>query len=174
MKRLDRSEAGFTLIELVVVVGVFAAILAIAAPSMQEYRRKAEYREAARMVANFLQQGRNQSIADGIAYTVTCTPTSSVCTVSTVKYDEPTYSFSGGEEVATYTFANSVVMKTGTADSCDQVTAIAVEYYPNGSAEIDPNPPGSFEVCVMTTDGAPRFIVKLESEATGKVSINRP
>jgi len=173
MMRSDRTEAGFTLIELIVVISIMSVLLMIATPAVRQYQLNASYREAARMVANFLQEGRNQAIAEGIAYTVGCNPTASACTVSRVVYDIGSHQFVLGDPpTASYDFNKAVRMKTGTGGACDQDTAIEVQYLPNGSAEI--NPAGAFEVCVMTTDGDKRFIVKLESEATGKVSIGRP
>lgn len=167
----EQSEAGFTLIELIVVVVVLTALLMIVTPSVRQWRLNADYRDAARRVANFLQEGRNQSISQGIAHTVTCTPATSNCTVATVAYNDAGKRFDVGTLVGNYTFPESTVMKTGAA--CDQDTAVTVEYFPNGSAEITPAGV-DFNVCVKTAAGATRFVVALESAATGKVSITRP
>lgn len=178
MKPARGGENGFTIIELIVVIAIFATVMAFVAPSVKEWQMNASYREAARMVANFLQEGRSRAISTGVAYSVSCeqnTPEPS-CTVATVAYDETNHRFDEDAVVADYSFPTSVLMKTGSA--CDEA-AIAdsseaqVEFYSNGSAELVVGS-SPLTVCILTNSGSPRFKVTLESAATGKVSITRP
>ncbi len=58
-----RSSAGFTLIELMVVVFLAAVLAAMAVPSFAQWRQSLEYREAARNIVSQLREARSRAIA---------------------------------------------------------------------------------------------------------------
>jgi general secretion pathway protein H len=58
-------SVGFTLIELVVVLAISGALLAIAPMALQRYRESTDYRDTLRSMASGLTQARNAAIAGG-------------------------------------------------------------------------------------------------------------
>ena len=59
---MRRRQAGFTLMEIMLVVGIIGIITAIATPMFLSYYQGAQLRVAAEQVATFLNQGRQLAI----------------------------------------------------------------------------------------------------------------
>lgn len=64
------SERGFSLPELLLVIGIIVTVLAIAVPNIMEYLRTARIRAAANDVAASLQEARQKAIARNARYGV--------------------------------------------------------------------------------------------------------
>ena len=61
----QRREAGFSLVELMVVIAIIIIIAALAAPSVSTYMRRAKGKDAARGVANTFRYARDQAMSRG-------------------------------------------------------------------------------------------------------------
>ncbi|MGE5304579.1 MAG: GspH/FimT family pseudopilin [Alphaproteobacteria bacterium] len=74
----DRSNGGFTLIELMAAIGVASILMAIAIPSFLSTLPGLRLTDAARQVATDLQQMRMKAIAQNIPYQITFSSTTYV------------------------------------------------------------------------------------------------
>jgi prepilin-type N-terminal cleavage/methylation domain-containing protein len=72
---MRRQQAGFTLMEIMLVVGIIGIITAIATPMFLSYYQGAQVRVAAEEVATFLNQGRQLAIAQNSLICVHITTT---------------------------------------------------------------------------------------------------
>jgi general secretion pathway protein H len=71
MPTMMRSR-GFTLVELLVVLAIVGALLAVAPMALQRYRESTDYRDTLRGIATGLTEARNTAIAGGrvVAFSV--------------------------------------------------------------------------------------------------------
>lgn len=63
--KIFRDRSGFTLIELMFVVGILGVIVAMAIPSMKSYRRREVTRHAATEVSSWVSDARSRAISSG-------------------------------------------------------------------------------------------------------------
>jgi prepilin-type N-terminal cleavage/methylation domain-containing protein len=65
-----RSQQGFSLIELVIVVGIIAIVAAMAAPSLSDYLIREDTRSNAQKIAHILAEARERAIDTGLNHFV--------------------------------------------------------------------------------------------------------
>lgn len=68
--RRQPRERGFTMIELMMVLGIIGVIIAVAVPNIMEYLRTARIRSAATDVATALQEARQRAISRNVRFGV--------------------------------------------------------------------------------------------------------
>jgi prepilin-type N-terminal cleavage/methylation domain-containing protein len=66
MRALVRSERGYTLVELITVLGVVGILMAIAAPAIQNHIALQQIRGAAREVVTVLREARESAVNEGV------------------------------------------------------------------------------------------------------------
>jgi prepilin-type N-terminal cleavage/methylation domain-containing protein len=75
---MQRRSAGFTLLELMVVLGIVAVMVAIALPGFTRYSATESAKSRAQRVAAALREARMRALKDGIPYLVILNPTATV------------------------------------------------------------------------------------------------
>jgi prepilin-type N-terminal cleavage/methylation domain-containing protein len=80
LAQVKSNQAGFTLIELMVAIGVFAVLIAVATPNLLATLPSLRLNDAARQVATDLQMARMKAIAQNSPNTVTFNTSTGVYT----------------------------------------------------------------------------------------------
>jgi len=125
---------GFTLVELLVVLAIVGALLAVAPVALQRYRESADYRNTLRTIAAGLSEARREAIAGGrvVAFSV--------------DLGGRQYGVDGGPRRE---LPDGVVVRATVADT-DLVDNVArIRFYPGGNAT-----GGSIEVIRRSGTGA--------------------
>ena len=81
-KRNSSAQAGFTLVELILVLVVIAIVLAIVAPSMRGLSQSRETADAALRVVAMTHRARAQAMAEGRTYRLNLDPSGRRCWLS--------------------------------------------------------------------------------------------
>lgn len=87
MRALVRSERGYTLVELMTVLGVVGILMAIAAPAIQNHIALQQIRGAAREVVTSLREARDSAVNEGVPRYVVFDVASTPRTYQVWKYD---------------------------------------------------------------------------------------
>jgi len=140
---------GFTLVELLVVLAIAAALLAVAPTALQRYRESTDYRDTLRTIAAGLTEARNTAISGGrvVAFSV--------------DMGGRRYGVDGGLKRE---LPESVIVRATVADT-DLVDNVArIRFFPGGNAT-----GGSIEVIRPSGTGA-----RLRTDwLDGRVSLER-
>lgn len=119
-----KSQKGFTLIELVVVVGIIGILVGISVPSLIDWSNNIKYREAAQTVTTAMRRAKGQAINLNQEVTVLFTLDSSA--------ENDNNSVRVGTE-ATELFKKGIEFKRGTDCDTDSGT-LSLNFNPNGSS----------------------------------------
>lgn len=155
MRRLAgrfRSPAGFSLVELMTVLGVVGVIMAIAAPTVQNHIALQEVRGAARGVVDVLRDARDSALNEGV-------PRYVLFDSSTTPREYQVFRFSGGNWVpdgevfelpGSVTFAAADVTFPAVADAPagtgQSVPQYAAYFDTRGRYPFDPTQPSSYTI----------------------------
>lgn len=74
-----KGNKGFSLVELLVVVSIMGIMMAITVPGLLEWRRNAQFKEAAQLAASTLRQAKGQAINVNQRVTVTFNLDNDLC-----------------------------------------------------------------------------------------------
>jgi type IV fimbrial biogenesis protein FimT len=146
-------SSGFTLVELLVAIGLMAILLAIATPSFLEWRKNVQYKEAADGVLSALRLARTNAISQNRQNRVEFNPVagSYQITQGDRSYDSSSWPTVRQEWV---TLPASITMRTG--EDCDVSSNGNIQFNPNGTASagkicIMENTTRKYEVTVATS-----------------------
>lgn len=128
--RCERSSvrpAGFTLVELVLVMGLLALLMAVAAPDLRGWSRNGKLRDATDQMMASIRYARGQAIHDAVTYRLSVDPTGTLVQVQRQE---------GGLFVAIDdTYAGPIIMPDGFVveiDRLDGGLSAVVDFFPDG------------------------------------------
>jgi prepilin-type N-terminal cleavage/methylation domain-containing protein len=147
-----QGQAGFSLVELMTVLGVVGIIMAIAAPTVQNHIALQEVRGAGRGVVDVLRDARDSAMNEGVPRYVLFDATATPRTYQIFKYTSTGWTTDGEQ----FTLPNSVVFDAadvtfpavadapaGTGQSVPQYAAY---FDTRGRYPFDPTQPSSYTV----------------------------
>jgi prepilin-type N-terminal cleavage/methylation domain-containing protein len=147
-----RSEKGFSMMELMIVITLIGVLSAIALPSFIDYRRNLDYRTTARNVANLLQLAKSQAIKENLEQRVVIT--------------QAGYGIQAGDKAYSAGFPTSPTNFSLIPSSVVTTPITTIQFTPRGTASV----PGFVDI--KDTTGQIRFTVTVNS--IGRISITRP
>jgi prepilin-type N-terminal cleavage/methylation domain-containing protein len=169
---LSKRQAGFTLMELIVVVGVLGILAAMATPPFLEWTRNARYREAARDIASALRDARTTAITRNFECQVEFD-------LAGRRYRTTRGNRAAGSDAFDtvlrdwYPLPNTILLRRN--DACDGNANLNFEFNPNGTRELREGEADTwYSICVMDTNPVPvqRFRVRVPAGSTGRVLID--
>ena len=148
-----QKGSGYTLLELILVLGLIAVISAIAAPNIADWRKNATYRSAARQQARGMAISRNREYRLEIDFAAD-------------RYQIQEGNLAANTQNSDWTAVSTWVDLPNAIDAignkaCNKTTGS--EYYhfnPNGSAN------NEFYICI-TEQGDPQFQIAVRNRTTG-------
>lgn len=154
-----KGQKGFTLVELLVVLSIMGILMAMAAPGVLEWRRNAQYKEAAQLASATLRSAKGRSINVNQRIRAVFDLDNNTVTTNRV-LDDGSLSLIGSSE-----FAAGIVLKGGTDCTAESGT-VSLTFNPNGSS-------GTGYLCIF--DGTSRkYRVGVSSSTTGRILFQKP
>jgi len=167
---LKSSEKGFTLLEVIAVVGLLGVLAFLALPYYNRWAEDANFKEAARGVAGALRFARGSAVSTNREHRVEFDVDQNRYRI--VRGDRPYNSTAGSwadpaNVVRDWTVFSGVAVMRRTL-SCDNATDTIIGFNPNGTS-------GSGYICVMESKSPTtrRYRVGVASTATGRVIVER-
>lgn len=138
------NDRGFTLLELVVTLGLLAIMMAIAVPSTSSWRKNAQYKEAAREVVSLLRRARSFAVQQNQSTTVT------------IDLSNRKYSFAGKDTV----FSKDVTVESKAliGDAWKKTGTLSITFRPQGTSN---------ETLFVRINEDDNLQVRVDSTATG-------
>lgn len=176
---MRRSQDGFALVEVLVVIGLIAIVAYIAAPYYKVYMRSASYRSAARDIASVMRVARSEAVTQNLEHRLEIE-------VGRVKDPGDTgtdrFRLSRGNRArasTSWTAPNDwrkvspmVDLRAGTdpadVSDCDQDSGvIELKFYPDGTVN------QAAAICVLNRYGDRKFRTQIRFPTTGQVEVIR-
>lgn len=162
LKGTGRSEDGFSMIELFVVIFLIGILAAMALPRFLEWRRNLEYQDAARGIFTVLRNARSSAISMNRQYRL--------------ELDVPNqrYRFSQGDRSANSTAWTPIYTPAWTAmpNEVNMATAGAltgIQFNPNGTARFEPPALITGTITILDVYGTPRMAINVVQ--TGRIQM---
>ena len=84
-----KTNKGFSLIELIIVIAIIGIVLAIASPSFYKYRQNTNLKEATRELAGDISLYRQTAIAQNVRYRINFNPSGNIYDSYTIQVESP-------------------------------------------------------------------------------------
>lgn len=154
---------GFTLMELLVAIGIVAVLAALSFPAFSSWIEDARYRESASRLIAALRQGRARAISTNLEHRVEIDlPAKKFRLTQGNRAERSTEtSFDANVILDWYRLSPEQVLKAN--DECDgSSTSVKYHFNPNGT--------GSFRyLCILDANGRRRYRVGVPGYVTGKM-----
>jgi prepilin-type N-terminal cleavage/methylation domain-containing protein len=134
-KNLKILTAGFTLVELLVVIGMIAIISAIATPSFIQWRENLQYKQAADGILAALRTAKSNAVTHNIQNRFECNTTGNRyrITQGNRSYNSTTWATINQDWASV---PNGVILKTG---DCTSNSDLNIQFNPNGTVTTGTN-----------------------------------
>lgn len=143
------NKRGFTLIELIITIGIMAILMAFAAPPLVQWRESAQVREVAREILTGLRQARDLAV------------TSSATVTAVIDLDNHQLVYGG----RTRTLAPQVPLEASNSDDDDSLATTGTKetsFHPQGNAS---------DTLFIRVNGDETLEVRIESTASGRARL---
>ncbi len=155
-QRSLRSKAGFTLLELIIVMAIMSILMAISIPSFMGWRQNLKYRETAREVASILREAKSRAITNNLE--------------QQVQFDAINQKYgmrAGDRAYSTHWSDASIPLVTNWTilDAQVKISEASIQFTPNGAAS------AVGTVSIQDISGVTRFSVNVTQ--TGRISITQ-
>jgi prepilin-type N-terminal cleavage/methylation domain-containing protein len=141
------NKRGFTLIELIITIGIMAILMAFAAPPLVQWRESAQVREVAREILTGLRQARDLAV------------TSSATVTAVIDLDNHQLVYGG----RTSTLAPQVPLEASNSDGSWATTGTKeTSFHPQGNAS---------NTLFIRVNGDDSLKVQIESTASGRARL---
>ena len=154
-KRSRLPRAGFTLIEVMLVVGLIAMIMALGIPAFVQARQKTPMRQAISDVMEAVSAARAQAILRGVAVDLVVRPGAGTFSVAASGGDEARAAAGGGNATAGFSAQLSrdvliVILGVNFVDRKDE-DEVRARFHPNGTSD-------AFSVALRSAEGETQVI----------------
>ena len=164
------NRNGFSLIELLIVIAIFAIMVAISAPNMINWIYDAEYRSASRKVLQALKEGRSRAISRNreqrVEFDLSNSDNSYIFKISEGNRASNSSIWIDIAVSPDSIIPASVALRGNNGGSCNGIVDIVFGFNPNGSSSTD-------YICVMEAKNlaSRRFRVGIANAITGRITI---
>lgn len=178
---MKKQANGFTLIELVIVIAFMAILMAIAYPSFSQWRKNAQYKEAARQLASAMMEARSRAIAQNLEHELAFDLGENKYMLRQGNRAMSTlpYSSNPGDWTIIYSnqgISNPIEIKANSDCSENTSNNFRFQFFPNGTVRVN----GSADIgttghiCVLdNTTGTRKFLTGVSSASTGRVVVRK-
>lgn len=165
---MKSDQQGFTLVELMVVLGMLAIALTIGVPNFIQWRKSLELRDAASVVSAVLMEARTKAVVERRNYTVAFDENAD--TYTTTKWLAGAADETGGTVTGRVgpAWRSVDIYDDDTDSSCPTFSDLNVVFRPNSTADTL----GNEAVFLRDTNVTQRYRVKVLG-VTGRITVER-
>jgi prepilin-type N-terminal cleavage/methylation domain-containing protein len=160
-----KRQKGFTLIELIIVIGMIGIMMAVAIPEFRDWRVRARYNDAAQSVAAALREARTKALSRNVQHRVEFDMANRQyrITQGSRAINSPDADFT--TVVQNWTVLSPEVLLRGAAD-CSVDTTLEITFSANGTGTQN-------NICIMSATTPPigKYRVGVQSATTGRIEV---